>query len=49
MYSKNCIIIIIKVSEGRFGNPILDLDEEYMEEGMSNKARLACDILKRYK
>ena len=49
MYVKNCMIIIIKVSEGRFGNPILELDEEYMEEGMSNKARLACDILKRYK
>ena len=42
-------MIIIKVSEGRFGSPILDLNEEYMEEVMSNKARLACDILKRYK
>ena len=42
-------MVINKVSEGRFGSPILELDEEYMQEGMSNKARLACDILRRYK
>ena len=40
---------INKVSEGRFGSPILELDDEYMNEAMSNKARLACDILNRYK
>ena len=41
--------IYFKVSEGRFGDPILDFHTERMKEDLSNKAKLACDILKSYK
>ena len=41
--------VYFKVSEGRFGDPILNFHTERMKEDLSNKAKLACDILKSYK
>ena len=41
--------MMLKVSEGRYGNLILNFDKPGMEYESSNKAKLACDILKSYR